>query len=384
MATILDGAGYTTALIGKYMNSYPATGTYYKPPGWDGFYLMAAAGKDTNNIPNAQYNYTIWTNNKFIVHGNSRPPGTPFVKAQVSRGVSDYMTDDFSRRVEKTIRGNPASPLFLYVAPYSPHWPYTPAKTYANTPVGYVKTPSFGEADLGDKSAWTRLRMPVLTPASLKNLNQQQIQQRRMMRSVDDLIVRALVALRDTGRLANAYVIVTTDNGYMAGEHRMLEGKGYPYTEALRATLLIAGPGVAKGATRTDMIANIDLLPTFAEMAGVPTPSFVDGRSFLPQAQGGPASARKHIAVEMLSGGPPGFGQFQGFKTQTSSYAHMLVTDEHEAYDLRSDPNQMQGIWPTLRPDAKGAVLAKSAELARCSRQSCRDAEDGALVEIED
>jgi len=56
--------------------------------------------------------------------------------------------------------------------------------------------------------------------------------------------------LRETGTLENTYVIFTADNGHFLGEHRLPEGKGTPYEEAIRVPFVVRGPGVAAGEVR--------------------------------------------------------------------------------------------------------------------------------------
>jgi arylsulfatase A-like enzyme len=87
--------------------------------------------------------------------------------------------------------------------------------------------------------------------------------------------------LRQTGELSNTYLILTSDNGYHLGQHRLGAGKMTAYEEDMRVPLAISGPGVASGSAR-HMVLNTDLAPTIADLAGV-TPKFTpDGRSFAP------------------------------------------------------------------------------------------------------
>jgi N-acetylglucosamine-6-sulfatase len=78
------------------------------------------------------------------------------------------------------------------------------------------------------------------------------------------------------------YVIYTSDNGFHMGERRMIAGKDTTYEEDIRVPMVLRGPGVPKGAHIDAVALNIDLAPTFADVAGIETPDFVDGRSFLP------------------------------------------------------------------------------------------------------
>ena len=72
--------------------------------------------------------------------------------------------------------------------------------------------------------------------------------------------------------------MLTSDNGIYLGEHR-LTAKAAAYTAAPRVPLLIRGPGVPRGVSRSQMALNNDLAPTFASWAGARPPRFVDGCS---------------------------------------------------------------------------------------------------------
>ena len=97
-------------------------------------------------------------------------------------------------------------------------------------------------------------------------------------------MVESIVAtLDETGQLDDTYVIYSSDNGFHMGEHRLIAGKDTPYEEDIRVPMVDARPGRARPACGSrPMVGNIDLAPTFAEIAAVETPDFVDGRSFLP------------------------------------------------------------------------------------------------------
>ena len=104
----------------------------------------------------------------------------------------------------------------------------------------------------------------------------------RSMLAVDDLVGRLVDSLRYSRKLSNTYIVFTSDNGWSMGEHRRAKGKWSAYEENIRVPLIVRGPSVPEGEVRTHMVLNNDFAPTFAQLGGVPTPSFVDGRYFVP------------------------------------------------------------------------------------------------------
>jgi len=92
------------------------------------------------------------------------------------------------------------------------------------------------------------------------------------------MVARLVKTLRAIGELSNTYIVLTSDNGIYLGEHR-LTAKAAAYTAAPRVPLLIRGPGVPRGVSRSQMALNNDFAPTIASWAGVRPPGFVEGRS---------------------------------------------------------------------------------------------------------
>ena len=106
------------------------------------------------------------------------------------------------------------------------------------------------------------------------------------LQALDDLVEGVVNKLHSSGQLANTYIVFTSDDGYHSGEHRIIQGKGRPYQEDVHMPLLIRGPGVAAGSSTDKLVLNTDYFPTFTELAGTPTPSYVDGRSLQPVLTG--------------------------------------------------------------------------------------------------
>ena len=85
----------------------------------------------------------------------------------------------------------------------------------------------------------------------------------RMVQSVDRMVTRIL---REVPR--NTYVVLTSDNGFHVGQHGLGIGKGAAYDSDIRVPLLVVGPGVRPG-ERRQVVSNIDLAPTFEDLAGL-------------------------------------------------------------------------------------------------------------------
>ena len=85
------------------------------------------------------------------------------------------------------------------------------------------------------------------------------------------------------------------------GQHRMDSGKNTAFEEDLRVPLVVVGPRVPAGQQVNQITANVDYAATFAELAGVTPPDFVDGRSLLPYLTGRlPRSWRQALLLEHM------------------------------------------------------------------------------------
>ena len=270
IATWLQAAGYRTGLVGKYLNGYgsPKSGApnAYIPPGWSEWY-------GGTNV--AYYDYTLNENGKLVKYGN---------------GPQDYLTDVLSGKAVDFITraaANPA-PFFLYIAPKAPHGPATPAPKYANAfpDAKAPRPPSYNEPDVSDKPQWVR-QLPSLNDKQQAQIDQAYRRRIQTLQSVDDLVENVVNTLRATGRLDATYIVFSSDNGFMLGEHRDPTGKQVPYEESFRLPLFVRGPGIAAASTMEQLVGNVDLAPTFAQWAGTSVPDFVDGRSFAPLLAGG-------------------------------------------------------------------------------------------------
>jgi len=111
---------------------------------------------------------------------------------------------------------------------------------------------------------------------------------------LDAAVGRILAALDQAGLTHNTLVVFTTDHG-----SPFPRAKGTLYDPGIHTALMMRLPGVVpEGRHITELISNVDLLPTIAELTGSPAPSTIQGRSFLPLLSAGDYSPRSHIFAE--------------------------------------------------------------------------------------
>ncbi len=277
VATALHDAGYETALAGKYLNHYATTNGTYVPPGWSHWHAFASESK--------YYNYDLSVDGTSVQSYGSAP--------------ADYSTDVITSLVDTDIRSASAQdPLFLWVAPFAPHGPSTPAPRDVGSLDGIAawRPPNYNEADVRDKPAYVQA-LPLLSADAQATIDSDRQDQLESLGAVDDLVGSTLRALQDTGRLGDTIVVFASDNGFEWGEHRR-EGKVVPYEESIRIPLVIRWDRLdVPAATDKRLVQNIDLTPTLERAAGA-TLTPVDGKSLLPLLQHQHVTWRQHMLIE--------------------------------------------------------------------------------------
>jgi N-acetylglucosamine-6-sulfatase len=113
----------------------------------------------------------------------------------------------------------------------------------------------------------------------------------RCLVGADDNIVRILDKLDELGLAQNTVVIYISDNGYYLGEHG-LGDKRSAYEESMRVPFLVRYPA-GQGPSRDvpELALNIDIAPTLLDLAGLPVPEWMQGRSLAPLLRDEPVPA---------------------------------------------------------------------------------------------
>ena len=91
------------------------------------------------------------------------------------------------------------------------------------------------------------------------------------VQGVDDSVGKVLDYLDQTGLAKNTIVIYSADNGWYLGDLGLYD-KRFMYEPGLNVPLLARGPGIKAGSVPAQFVANIDLAPTFLDLAGLPVP----------------------------------------------------------------------------------------------------------------
>ena len=166
------------------------------------------------------------------------------------------------------------------------------------------------------------------------------------LRSVDDSVGAVMQQLKKMGIHDDTLVIYMGDNGYMFGEHGLID-KRVAYETSSRVPMLMQCPSVIKGNTVVEeVVANIDVAPTVMETMGLKKPPHMDGASFLPLAMGQKIEWRKFFLYvyywEQNYPQTPTHFSLRGDRFKYTTYYGLWDTDE--LFDLQSDPMEQNNL----------------------------------------
>jgi N-acetylglucosamine-6-sulfatase len=373
----LKAAGYRTALIGKYLNRYGQQSAFgawvawlgsklgidvkrvdvgnprdWVPPGWDLWYAFTGSRVK-------YYDYSINANGT-ILDFDHRP--------------SDYSTDVLKDRAVRFIEDQAASadPFFMLIAPKAAHAEgkhAIPAPQYEHAfeDVSLPARAAFDERDLSRKA----LKAPRVRKDKKAELELSYRAALQSLQSVDDLVGAVVAALDGTGKLDDTVVVYTSDNGFLFGEHRLV-GKSAAYEESIKVPLVVRGPGIPKHETRSQLVNNLDLVATIADLAGGAPSLAADGRSFAPLFADSGAAWRSAILIESpVNRFEPRANRYSGVRTATRKYVKFDGGFE-ELFDLAADPHELKNEAqnPSYADDLAGLRRIHDA-LKACAGPSC-------------
>ena len=357
----LRDAGYTTVHVGKYLNNYDKVSRKVKPaPGWDGWATVVGSG---------YYEYPLY-GAKGPRNFGSKP--------------SDYLGRVITRRAVGAVKdaADGDRPLFLQVDYYAPHPSPTddprcgdsalpdPRDLGLFTNARAPRPPSFAEEDAADKPRF--LRRDPLTRRAIADIDRRFGCQLASMRSVDRGVAAIADALERAGELDNTVIAFMSDNGVLRGHHGIAEGKHIPYEETLRVPVALRVPPGVLGTEAPSVLegpaANIDLAPTFLDLAGAkPCTSggecrVMDGRSLVPALTASePLDPDRVRLVEIDESADPkelvGPCRYRGMYdgslfyleheiAQSVTTGECVEVDDRELYDLADDPFQLENLLP--------------------------------------
>jgi N-acetylglucosamine-6-sulfatase len=350
-------------MLGKYLNGYLPQ--YPPAPGWG---LWAVAGNGYK-----EFNYSLNQNGQIVQHGSD---------------PADYLTDVVSGIASRFIRQSANASFLIEIATFAPHRPFTPAPRDANAFPGLrvPRTPAYNAAPDMNAPAWLKA-LPPLSASDMADLDLVFRMRAQSVLAVDTMIGELQAAVAAIGQQNNTYFVFSSDNGFHIGDHRMITGKMTAFDHDIQVPLIVTGPDVPAGGTVEEIAENIDLCPTFEELAGTPIPANVDGRSLVTLLRGQKLSSWRTASLIEHHGpvrspfdpdAPPvRSGNRRATKPFSPRPRHTSNALPPEYYDIHADPYELHNGYPSLDAAAKASLHALLS-----ARQKCHDAQSCAAADV--
>ena len=284
IGTLLQQAGYKTAVVGKWGLGAPHTEGIPNKQGFDLFY-----GYNCQRQAHTFYPVHLYKNeHRVYLNNDTIPPNTKLAEgadpldlaSYANFSLEDYSPDLMFKEIRHFVDENKENPFFLYWATPIPHVPLQAPEEWIEK---YVK--KFGDEDpyLGERSYFPQ-RYPHATYAA-------------MISYLDDQVGQLVAQLKELVILENTLIIFSSDNGptfnggtdseWFDSAHPFRSdpgwGKGHVREGGIRVPMIASWPGTISPGTSSDHIsAFYDVLPTLCEVADINTGYESDGLSFLP------------------------------------------------------------------------------------------------------
>jgi arylsulfatase A-like enzyme len=277
-----------------------------------------------------------------------------------------YDAGNAAQNADKVIdfirRNAGAKPLFVYFAPHEPHDPQfaTPEfyKMYRATDIPAPVDPrpwhpfDNGEMTVRDEKTlpWPRTREAVCGKLA------------RYYASISYLDAQAgriLDALRAGGQFDNTIFIVAGDNGLSLGEHGLVGKQNLYEFGGMHVPLAFAGPGIAKGETGA-LAYLMDVFPTICDLAGVPKPARVEGKSLAPVMCGESKGVREFLFTA--------YGKVQrAVRDDRWKLIRYPLIDKTQLFDLQTDPHELNDL--SAKPEHAEKIKTLLAQTKNIQRE---------------
>jgi arylsulfatase A-like enzyme len=314
-ATLLRAAGYKTAYIGKWHMGNQRG----QRPGFD--YSASFIGHGRYNDCSVEIN------------------GVP----TPTKGWIDDVDTAFAIQWMKQNRDRPFSLVVGFKSPHSPRGGKNLPERLRNLYAGETSrpVPNFGAPAIYHPLDEATGKQPQGLAANSVHLDYL-----RHVTGTDENLGKLLDALDELGLTEDTAVVYSSDNGYYLGEHGLGDKRSL-YEESLRIPMLVRYPRLfGKGLVIDEMVLNIDLAPTFLDLAGVPAPREMQGVSWKSLAAGQkPANWRRSFLAEYFYESGVNVPTIVGVRTANAKLVKYPGHAEWtEVFDLAVDPYELKNL----------------------------------------
>jgi len=367
----LQKAGYETGFFGKWhmgdASAHPRPGFDH----WESFRGQGTYYNPTLNINGEEVHYkdSTYITDLLTKHSlewlKTRKSDKPFFLYLSHKAVHSMFLP------AKRHKGDYDAEKIIYPSSYSTSDEQVKGKRKFNEPEGkkdykpYLQDEYYGE---GRRPDWTRMQRESWHGVDYMyhgktNFEDFYRDYAETLKAVDEGMGDILDYLDESGLAESTMVVYMGDNGFSFGEHGLIDKRHF-YEESVKVPFLVRLPEVLKGGqTIEKMVQNIDVAPTFLELAGIKKPDHMQGKSIMPLLREEQVEWRDRIFYEYYwEYSFPQTPTMHGVRTDRYKLIRYHgVWDTNEFYDLQEDPNEMNNLIAS--PEHQGLIKELSGEI---------------------
>jgi arylsulfatase A-like enzyme len=333
LAPTFQEAGYTTCYAGKWHNDgQPKTRGYTITSGlFSSGGAKGAKGAEVDTQGHPVTGYTGWTfkTDDGAVETHKGIGLTP----RTSEFVADGAIDFIKRKHDK--------PFLLHVNFTAPHDPrlmppgyegrYDPKKI--PLPGSFARQHPFDHGNIHGRD-----EVLLKKPLDEDDLRRELACYYAVITHMDEQIGRILAAVEAGGGSDNTIIIFTTDQGLAMGSHGLM-GKQNMYEHTLGVPLIIGGPNLPAGRRFAAQCYLRDVFPTACNLAGIPIPETVQGRSLVPVLQGRTDQLYPFVVAYFTD-------TQRMIRDGRWKFARYPKAEQTQLFDLQNDPLELRNLAP--------------------------------------
>ncbi len=158
---------------------------------------------------------------------------------------------------------------------------------------------------------------------------------------IDDAVGEILDALNRCGLSDNTVIIFTTDHGELGGDHRFFFKGPFLYQGLIKIPFIIKVPNGLTNVNCDSLASSIDIPETILELAGMPIPDFMQGKSLIPIIENPEKKVKEDVLIEM----DDDHNKERTRTLITENWRITIFSDHGELYNLKDDPDELNNIW---------------------------------------
>jgi|Deesub1362A_J573_1020465.scaffolds.fasta_scaffold00252_38 arylsulfatase A-like enzyme len=290
-----------------------------------------------------------------------------FILDRLTRGISGdiskttYPPEKVFNRFLNVLDGNPPEPFFAWLHIYPPHYPYLPPQPYKGLFDSSPRLTTFKTQRRAWHSTFDYRFKYKKFPEDIRPIADTLMSRYdEFIRYCDEQFESFIKELAKRDRLKNTVIILSADHGESFSHAFIGHAGPYLYEQMTHIPLIIKEPNQMRGRIIDDLVEQIDIPATILDLAGIPIPPWMEGRSLVPLMRGRRLPPVPIFSMSLEGQATRGHEITKGtFAVWEGEYKliHYLDRDESLLFNLKEDPDELHNIF-NEEPDISRRLLS--------------------------